>query len=95
MPVAPQQPYRLQVARPAARVIANELPETVAAAVHEFITGDLLREPRRIGRPLQRELAGRWAPRRGTYRLLYAVEKQTGVGTVLAAKHRRDVYRRR
>ncbi len=48
---------------PAARAIANGLPEAVAAAVLEFITGDLLREPRRVGKPLQRELgaAGRHA----------------------------------
>ncbi len=48
----------MEIARPAARAIAHGLPEAVAAAVVEFITGDLLREPRRVGKPLQRELAG-------------------------------------
>ncbi|MHB8296309.1 MAG: type II toxin-antitoxin system RelE family toxin [Acidimicrobiales bacterium] len=43
---------------------------------------------------LQRGLAGRWAARRGTYRVLYAIDDQQGVVTVLAAEHRRDVYRR-
>jgi mRNA interferase RelE/StbE len=95
MPVAPEPPYRLQVARPAARAIAMELPEAVAAAVTEFITGDLLREPRRVGKPLQRELVGRWAARRGSYRVLYAIDEQAGMVTVLAAEHRRDVYRQR
>lgn len=94
MPEAPEQPYRLQVARPAARDIANELPEAVAAAIVEFITGDLLRAPRRVGRPLQRELEGRWAARRGSYRVLYTIDERTGVVTVLTAEHRRDVYRR-
>jgi mRNA interferase RelE/StbE len=88
-------PYRLQIARPAARAIADELPEAVAAAVVDFITGDLLREPRRVGKPLQRELAGRWAARRGSYRVLYAIDDQAGQVIVLAAEHRRDVYRRR
>lgn len=86
--------YRLQIARPAARALAEELPEAVAAALVEFITGDLLREPRRVGKPLQRELAGRWAARRGSYRVLYVVDDQQGAVTVLAAEHRRDVYRR-
>lgn len=94
MPAAPGQPFRLQIARPAARAIATGLPEAVAAAVVEFITGDLLREPRRVGKPLQRELDGRWAARRGSYRVLYTVDEQSGVVTVLA-EHRRDVYRRR
>lgn len=95
MPAAPEQPYRLRVARPAARAIANELPEAVAAAVVEFVTGDLLREPRRVGQPLRRELAGRWAARRGSYRVLYAIDERCGVVTVLAAEHRRDVHRQR
>lgn len=93
--MAPEQPYRLQVARPAATAIANELSEAVAAAVVEFITGDLLREPRRVGKPLQRELSGRWAARRGSYRVLYTIDEQAAVVTVLAAEHRRDVYRQR
>ena len=95
MPTAPRRPFRLQIARPAARAIANDLPEAVAAAVVEFITGDLLREPRRVGKPLQRELEGRWAARRGSYRVLYVRDEHAGVVSVLAAEHRRDVYRRR
>lgn len=90
-----EPPYRLQIAIPAARALAEELPEAVAAAVVEFITGDLLREPRRVGKPLQRDLAGRWAARRGSYRVLYAIDDHQGHVTVLAAEHRRDVYRRR
>ncbi len=89
---SPEPPYRLQIARPAAQALAEELPETVAAAVVELITGDLLREPRRVGKPLQRELAGRWAARRGAYRVLYAIDDQQGQATVLAVEHRRDVY---
>ena len=87
--------YRLQIARPAARAIAEELPEGVAAALIEFITGDLLASPRRVGRPLRRELEGRWAARRGSYRILYVIDDEIGVVTVLVAEHRRDVYRPR
>ncbi len=95
MPRAPEPSYRLRVARPAARAIADELPEAVSAAVVELITGELLRAPRTVGKPLQRELEGRWAARRGSYRVLYTIDEQAGVVTVLAAEHRRDVYRRR
>lgn len=95
MAAAPHQPYRLQVAGPAARAIANDLPEAVAAAMVEFITGDLLREPRRVGKPLRREISSRWAARRGSYRVLYAIDEQAGTVTVLTAEHRRDVYRQR
>ena len=91
----PELPYRLQIARPAARALAEELPQAVAAAVVEFITGDLLRELPRVGKPLQRELSGCWAARSGSYRVLYVIDGQQGHVTVLAAEHRRDLYRRR
>lgn len=61
----------------------------------ELVTGDLLREPRRVGKPLRPELAGRWAARRGSYRVLYAIDDDTGVVTVLSVEHRGDFYRRR
>jgi len=95
VPEGPAPHYRLQVAGPAARAIADELPVAVAAAVVELITGDLLRAPRRVGKPLRRELEGRWAARRGSYRVLHAIDERFRLVTVLAAEHRRDVYRRR
>jgi mRNA interferase RelE/StbE len=78
----------------------------VAAAVVEFLHGDLLRAPRRVGHELRRELSGTWSARRGTYRVLYEIhEHATGdrddesrpVGVVLVVDidHRGDVYRRR
>ncbi len=51
-------PYELVVARPAARAISEVLPENVAAAVLDFITGVRIENPHRVGRELRRELAG-------------------------------------
>jgi mRNA interferase RelE/StbE len=85
--------YKLAVAGPAARALATQLPEGVAAAVVEFITGDLLRAPRRVGKPLRDELAGRWSARRGTYRVLYTIDDEHQVVTVRTVEHRRDAYR--
>jgi mRNA interferase RelE/StbE len=48
----------------------------------EFITGALVGEPTRVGKPLQRELAGRWSARRGTYRIIYAIDDERRVVTV-------------
>jgi mRNA-degrading endonuclease RelE of RelBE toxin-antitoxin system len=45
----------------------------VAAAVLEFLQGDLLAAPRRVGHELRRELAGTWSARRGSYRVLYEI----------------------
>ena len=87
------EPYELVVARPAARAIAEDLPEAVAAAVIYFITGPLLLEPRRVGRELRNELAGIHSARRGTYRVLYRINHDERTVTVIRIDHRRDVYR--
>lgn len=88
-----QAPYELVVAGPAARVIAERLSESVAAAVIDFITGPLLENPYRVGVPLRRELEGTHAARRGTFRVLYRIEEDPKTVTVLRIDHRADVYR--
>lgn len=85
--------YELIVARPAARAIAETLPEPVAAAVIDFITGSLIENPRRIGRELRNELAGIYSARRGSYRVLYRIDEADRTVTVLRIDHRGDVYR--
>jgi mRNA-degrading endonuclease RelE of RelBE toxin-antitoxin system len=85
--------YELIVAGPVARAIADVLPESVAAAVIDFITGSLLENPRRVGRELRNELAGIHSARRGSYRVLYRIEESTRTVTVLRVDHRGDVYR--
>jgi mRNA-degrading endonuclease RelE of RelBE toxin-antitoxin system len=71
------------------------LPPRIAAAVIEFAFGDLSREPRRVGKPLRRELAGVFSARRGPYRILYRVDDEYATISILRANHRADVYRRR
>ena len=87
------RPYELVVAGPAARAIAEDLSEAVAAAVIDLITGALIREPRRVGRELRNELAGVFSARRGTYRVLYRIDDDERTVTVIRIDHRSDVYR--
>ena len=87
--------YELVVTPPAARAISQQLPEPVAAAVIEFLTSSLIREPRRVGKQLRRELAGIWSARRGTYRVLYRINEERHEIIVLRIEHRSDVYRPR
>lgn len=87
------EPYELVVARPAARAIADELPEAVAAAVVEFVTRALVENPRRVGRELRNELAGIMSARRGTFRILYRIDEDRHEVIVLRVEHRRNVYR--
>ena len=88
------QPYELLVAGPAARAIADRLPEAVAAAVIDLITGPLVESPRRLGKPLRQELEGIWSARRGTFRILYRIDEANHQVVVLRVEHRRSAYRR-
>lgn len=85
--------YEIVVAAPAARTIRETLPEAVAFAVIDFITGPLLDNPRRVGSALRSELEGVWSARRGTYRILYRIDDGRREVTVLRVGHRRDIYR--
>lgn len=89
-------PYELGMARPARRAISQSLPEQVAAAAVEFITGPLLDNPRRIGKPLREELAGLWSARLGTeWRVVYRIDESKHSVVVEDIQHRSTVYRRR
>lgn len=87
--------YELVVARPAARAIAETLPEPVSNAVIDFITGSLIEHPHRVGRELRNELAGIYSARRGSYRVLYRIDERERSVTVLRIDHRADAYRPR
>jgi len=84
--------YGLLVAPPAQRAL-DRLPERIAAAVAELLTGDLLVAPRRVGKPLRRELTGIWSARRGSYRVLYEIDDKRRRVVVLRIDHRADIYR--
>lgn len=83
------------VAPAARRALAEKLPEAAATAAVEFIDGPLRDNPRRVGRELLRDLAGTWAARRGTYRVLYRLNDETHTVRVLLVEHRATVYRPR
>ncbi len=90
-----RDPYELVVTPPASRAIQAELPEAVAAAVIEFLTGALITDPHRVGKPLRGDLAGIHSARRGTYRVLYRINDPDREVVVLRIDHRRDAYRPR
>jgi mRNA interferase RelE/StbE len=85
--------YELVLTAPARRALTGKLPEPVAAAVIEFLTTALIRQPYRVGKPLRDDLAGVWSARRGTYRVLYRVREDLREVIVLRVEHRRDAYR--
>jgi mRNA-degrading endonuclease RelE of RelBE toxin-antitoxin system len=86
-------PYRLTTTPTARRALGESLPEAVAVAAYEFITGPLLREPYRVGKQLLPPLDDRFSARRGTYRIIYRIDDDSRIVTVVDIDHRRDAYR--
>ncbi len=82
--------YRVQLARTAARQLAEALPEAVAAACVEFLFGPLAEHPRRVGTPLRKPFEGHWRARRGEYRVRYAIDDAPATIQVVDISHRRD-----
>jgi len=86
--------WGIEVAASAERSLSR-LPVGVAAAIVEFIVGPLADQPARVGKPLQRELAGYHSARRGAYRIVYRIVSEGHVVRVVRIEHRSDVYRSR
>ena len=75
---------------PTAKRALTHLPEKVAAAAVEFIYGPVTANPRRVGKPLRREMEGLHSARRGDFRIIYRISE---VVTIVAIDHRSDIYR--
>lgn len=86
--------YRVEFASTARRDLRG-VPPRIQPAIIEFVYGDLARQPRRVGKPLQRELEGLWSARRGPYRILYEIFDERLVVLVVHVDHRADIYRSR
>jgi mRNA-degrading endonuclease RelE of RelBE toxin-antitoxin system len=86
--------WSLRIAASAERQLAR-MPERIAAAIVEFTVGPLCANPRRVGHALQRELAGLWSARRGAYRVIYEIDDEQRIVSVLRIDHRSDVYKPR
>lgn len=86
-------PWRVVVMAPARREF-DRLPISVAAAVLETLDA-IAEDPRRLGKRLMLEHEGRFAARRGPYRIIYEVDEDQRLVHVVAIGHRRDVYRPR
>lgn len=84
---------KIVISGPAARRLAERLPDAVATACLEFIGGPLSENPHRVGHPLRAPFDGQWSARRGQYRIRYRIDVAHDVIYVLDIEHRSDAYR--
>ena len=84
--------YELRLSRAARKALAETLPESVAAAVWQFVSGPLLDNPHRVGQRLRFELEGYHSARRGQYRVIYRIDDAEVIVDVIKISHRADAY---
>jgi mRNA interferase RelE/StbE len=86
-------PYEVRFSKSARRTLTHTLPEKVAAAAFEFITGALAANPQRVGKQLEPPLHPLYSARRGEYRLIHRIWEAEIEIEVVSILHRRDAYR--
>lgn len=84
--------YELRLSGAARRALAETLPESVAAAVWQFVSGPLLDNPHRVGKRLRFALEGYYSARRGQYRVVYRIGEREVIVDVIKISHRGDAY---
>lgn len=88
--------YQVLWSKSARRAMAEKLPEGVAVAAAELVTGPLCQSPRRVGKPLGDELAGIYSARLARdWRVLYEIDESNRAVIILDIRHRSVAYRPR
>jgi mRNA interferase RelE/StbE len=85
--------YKVILTSRARRDLEVSLPAAAGAAVMEFVRGPLAENPHRAGKALRAPRLGQYSARRGEYRVIYSINQEAIVVTVITMRHRRDAYR--
>ena len=64
----------------------------VATACAAFVLGPLAENPHRVGPPLRGALTGRYAARRGDFRVVNEIHEDVVVVRVIDVRHHRNAY---
>ena len=80
--------FKLVISPTARRQLTDRLPESVAFAACEFTNGPLLENPHRVGKRLRPPLDDRHSAHRGTYRVIYRIDIQRHLVTVVHSRSR-------
>ena len=68
------------------------LPKTMKLRIKTAIEERLMTNPMAVGKPLRYSLQGHRRLRVGDYRIVYQIDTHKPIVTVVAIKHRKDIY---
>ena len=85
--------YHVEYTPEAVRCL-NKLPTKIVEQVVPFIADILAAEPKRIGKPMRTDSGPQqWSARRTTFRILYTIDEDRIVISIVRVAHRADAYR--
>lgn len=84
--------HKVVMTGPATRDL-NKIPYKVIDAISDLIFGAIANNPYRQGKPLSGKWEGYYSARRGSFRIVYSINDQTVVVTVIRIAHRAHAYR--
>ena len=70
----------------------KELDKPIRKRIFDKVNDYVSQDPTNIGKPLKDNLSGLWRYRFGDYRIIYTVDLEKQIITVLEAGHRKDIY---
>ncbi|MBN9565642.1 MAG: type II toxin-antitoxin system RelE/ParE family toxin [Alphaproteobacteria bacterium] len=68
------------------------LPPSVTTFIQKAIEERLMVDPIGLGKPLRYSLKGHRRLRAGNYRIVYRIDAKTSTVTIIAIKHRKNIY---
>lgn len=86
------KPYTIQYLDHVVKKDIPALPKTIREIVKRAIETRLTIEPIGLGKPLRYSFVGHRRIRVGDYRIVYRVDPQNHIVTIVFIKHRKDVY---
>lgn len=84
--------YRIEYLKSVVDEDIPALPKTVRQLIRRAIEERLTIDPIGLGKPLRYSLKGHRRLRVGDYRIVYRIDPQEPVVTIVIIKHRKDVY---
>ena len=70
-----------------------KLPKTIKIRIKKAIESRLTADPVGLGKPLRYSFAGHRRIRVGDYRIVYRIDPDKKIVTIVFIKHRKDVYK--
>lgn len=71
----------------------KELDKPVRKRIFDKVNDFVSQDPMNIGKPLKDNMSGFWRYRFGDYRIIYTVDLEKQVITVLEAGHQKNIYK--